>query len=277
MYALYNNTGANSNGFGYAALYNNTGANSNGFGYQALLYNNYSNVVAVGHQSAAYFNPNAATAKTFTEANIDATAHTITITAHGFGTIGTKVNLKFTGTGAPLPTGLANNGIYQFTITDANTLYLVGITATGTTVSGTITKDYDISNAVQIGTNVNATGINEIIIGYGAVSRGANTVTIGGSAIVRTYLAGLNIKAGTATAGTAPLKFTTGTLMTTPEAGAIEFLTDAYYATITTGAARKQLAFTGLAGVKTYYVSDTSGGATTRKLTFTDGILTAEI
>jgi hypothetical protein len=32
-----------------------------------------------------------------------------------------------------------------------------------------------------------------------------------------------------------------------------------------------------LAGVKTYYVSDTSGGATTRKLTFTDGILTAEI
>jgi hypothetical protein len=87
----------------------------------------------------------------------------------------------------------------------------------------------------------------------------------------------LHLKAGTATAGTAPLKLTSGTLMTTPEAGAIEFLTDAYYATITTGAARKQLAFTGLAGVKTYYVSDTSGGATTRKLTFTDGILTAEI
>lgn len=35
-------------------------------------------------------------------------------------------------------------------------------------------------------------------------------------------------------------------------------------------------AVTPLAGVKVYYVSDTSGGAVTRKLTFTDGILTSE-
>ncbi|MCL5098572.1 MAG: hypothetical protein M1608_13795, partial [Candidatus Omnitrophica bacterium] len=53
----------------------------------------------------------------------------------------------------------------------------------------------------------------------------------------------LHLKAGTATASTAPLKFTSGTLLGTPEAGAIEFLTDAYYATITTGAARKTFAF----------------------------------
>lgn len=33
----------------------------------------------------------------------------------------------------------------------------------------------------------------------------------------------------------------------------------------------------GLAGIKEYYVSDTSGWATTRKLTFTDWILTSEI
>lgn len=32
----------------------------------------------------------------------------------------------------------------------------------------------------------------------------------------------------------------------------------------------------GLAGTKIYYVSDTSGGAVTRKLTFTDGVLTSE-
>lgn len=35
-------------------------------------------------------------------------------------------------------------------------------------------------------------------------------------------------------------------------------------------------AITPLAGTKVYYVSDTSGGAVTRKLTFTNGILTAE-
>ena len=49
--------------------------------------------------------------------------------------------------------------------------------------------------------------------------------------------------AGTATAGTSPLKFISGSLLTSAEAGAVEFLTDAYYGTITTGAARKTFAF----------------------------------
>src|SRR3989338_3785934 len=50
----------------------------------------------------------------------------------------------------------------------------------------------------------------------------------------------LHLKAGTTAANTAPLKFTTGTLLTTAEAGAVEFLTDDFYGTITTGAARKK-------------------------------------
>jgi hypothetical protein len=52
----------------------------------------------------------------------------------------------------------------------------------------------------------------------------------------------LHIKAGTAAANTAPLKFTAGALMTTPEVGAIEFLSDKFYGTITTGAARQTFA-----------------------------------
>src|SRR3990167_3148032 len=39
----------------------------------------------------------------------------------------------------------------------------------------------------------------------------------------------VTIKAGTAAAGTAPLKFTSGTLLTAPEAGAIEYLTNRFY------------------------------------------------
>lgn len=113
--------------------------------------------------------------------------------------------------------------------------------------------------------------------------------------------AALHIKAGSAAANTAPIKLTSGAVMTTPQAGAIEFLTDNFFVTITTGAARKALILdngarltsgkypkastngrlidgpTPLAGTKVYYVSDTSGGAVTRKLTFTDGILTAEV
>ena len=53
----------------------------------------------------------------------------------------------------------------------------------------------------------------------------------------------LHLKAGTATANTAPLKFTSGATMSIAEAGSVEFLTDAYYGTITTGAARKTFAF----------------------------------
>ncbi len=62
-------------------------------------------------------------------------------------------------------------------------------------------------------------------------------------AIARTTASAyLHLGAGTATAGTAPLKLTSGTLLTTPEAGAIEFLTDKAYLTITTGTSRKELA-----------------------------------
>jgi len=64
--------------------------------------------------------------------------------------------------------------------------------------------------------------------------------TSGGLGIGIAPTALLHLAAGTATAGTAPLKFTTqANLLTTPEAGAIEFKTDDFFATITTGAARK--------------------------------------
>lgn len=61
----------------------------------------------------------------------------------------------------------------------------------------------------------------------------------------------ITIRAGTATAGTAPLKFTSGTLLSTPEAGAIEFNTDRLYFTQTTNTTRKTIA-----------VYDDSSGAT---------------
>lgn len=61
----------------------------------------------------------------------------------------------------------------------------------------------------------------------------------------------VTIRAGTATAGTAPLKFTSGTLLSTAEAGAVEFNTDSLYFTITTGTVRKKVA-----------IYDDSSGAT---------------
>jgi hypothetical protein len=52
----------------------------------------------------------------------------------------------------------------------------------------------------------------------------------------------ITVRAGTATAGTAPLKFASGTLLTSAEAGAVEFNTDSLYFTITTGTVRKKVA-----------------------------------
>lgn len=52
----------------------------------------------------------------------------------------------------------------------------------------------------------------------------------------------ITVRAGTTSAGTAPLKLTSGPLMTTPEAGAMEFLTDKLYLTQTTSAIRKVIA-----------------------------------
>lgn len=52
----------------------------------------------------------------------------------------------------------------------------------------------------------------------------------------------VTIRPGTAASGTAPLKFTSGTLMTTPEAGAVEFNNNLLYFTITSGTVRKKIA-----------------------------------
>jgi len=51
----------------------------------------------------------------------------------------------------------------------------------------------------------------------------------------------ITVRAGTNAASTAPLKFTSGSLMTAAEAGAVEFLTDKLYYT-TTGPSRKIIA-----------------------------------
>jgi hypothetical protein len=139
---------------------------------------------------------------------------------------------------------------------------------------------------------------NSMALGNGAYTTADNQIVIGNTSITQTLLRGTVLYAGTNTI--APLKFTSGVSLASPVAGAIEFTTDDYFATITTGTARKGFVLddgarltsgkipiastngrlidgqTPLVGTKIYYVSDTNGGATTRKLTFTNGILTSE-
>lgn len=116
---------------------------------------------------------------------------------------------------------------------------------------------------VYVGTNagVTSTGNDNILIGHGALttSTGAsNELNIGvvltganmySSNIGRiginkaAPLAFLHLGASTGQVSTAPLKFTSGTLLTAPEIGAEEFLTDRRYFTKTTGATRETYAW----------------------------------
>lgn len=116
-----------------------------------------------------------------------------------------------------------------------------------TDASGTITNN--LSTGISGGqTVVGGTAGNEnltlsstthaskgkIVLGASVYDETSDQLGIG----VSTPSAGLHLKAGTATAGTAPLKLTSGTLLTTPEAGAIEYDGTGYFFTDAAGVRR---------------------------------------
>jgi hypothetical protein len=125
------------------------------------------------------------------------------------------------------------------------------------------------SNIAILGSNMSN---GELSLRYASNSEGIRINSTGNVGIGTTApTAVLHLKAGTATNSTAPLKFTSGTLNTNPEAGAIEFLTDALYFTTTTGPTRKQFAFTtDLHAAVTLNSSATTGGLglSTQEITF---------
>jgi len=84
-----------------------------------------------------------------------------------------------------------------------------------------------------------------------------------------TPTARLQLPAGTTVANTAPLKLTSGALNTIAEVGAIEFLTDKYYGTITTGAQRVEITLNNIALTSTRVPFVTTNGRLTDISAFT--------
>ena len=122
------------------------------------------------------------------------------------------------------------------------------VTGTGTVAIGTdvirfhangSTATTANSNSVYIGSYINAfnnSDNNTVVIGYGATSLGANTTLIGNNATTRTHFMGnlaignsytptaaLHLPAGGGAAGSAMLKFTSGSDLSVPEAGAVSY------------------------------------------------------
>lgn len=111
------------------------------------------------------------------------------------------------------------------------------VTAIASNTSLTVDTAFTDTAAAAI-TKLPALQINRLSSNaIGLVQNDLGNVGIGVTAVT----AALHLKAGTTAAGTGPIKMTSGSLLTTAEAGVIEFLTDKYYGTITTGAARKEL------------------------------------
>jgi len=163
------NTGVNQTAMGVRAGDHNTGANQTAMGFYAGAFNNWPDTVRVGYQSSVYFPDDAGSLKNITEANITA-ANTITYVAHGFGTPGGKVNVRYLLTGGTPPVGLVHNTIYQFTVTSADVLTLSGIAFPAAAFTGTLNNSTDTSNSIAIGVDANPTKANQAVLGPSTIT-----------------------------------------------------------------------------------------------------------
>lgn len=151
--------------------------------------------------------------------------------------------------------------------------------STATNVSMIDADNDGTNNSINIGFAAGGSNYGATTVNIGGV---ATTTTTGGASafqvkpattIVQTGAFGVGItptalihtKAGTATAGTAPLKFTTGVNLTTPESGAFEWDGARAYITSATGPTRNTIAYltdvTGFANPMTTLGDVIYGGA----------------
>lgn len=164
-----------------------------------------------------------------------------------------------------------------------NNVARVNITATGDvsipgnplTVGGTVNATINLQNtgastrgSLEVNSNNprnnSATGIwNFASSGTNIGSYNATGWFFGGGSAAT---ARVEMLAGTT--AVAPFRFNSGPLLTTPLVGAVEFLTDKFYGTITTGTARKEFALWDVAGTSGRVAFETTNGRLTDHANF---------
>lgn len=164
------------------------------------------------------------------------------------GAISGSSALTFSGTQLIVTPSSNNNNTIRVNATSGNAAVQIG-TYTGFPAYGGLWSGNIVpsgSNYAFLGDGSTETIFNGPTIKF-RIAHGStpNAMSIDASARVgigvNSPTSKLHLPAGSATANTAPLQWTSGTLETVPRAGVMEFLTDKWYATITTGAARKEL------------------------------------
>ena len=221
-YSLYSATGSYNTVVGYfSGFYITSGTGHVLVGTQAgMSLVSGTNNVAIGYQ--AMYNPNGATGGN---------------TAIGYRSLfGVASNAFSNNTAVGYNAGVA--------VTTGGNNVLVGYAAGDNITSG--------ANNLVIGYNIDAqsaTASNQMAIGnalFGTTISGTGTTISPGflGVFVTSPTAKLHLPAGTATANTAPLKFTSGVNLTAAEAGAMEWDGTNLFITQTSGPTRKTIAFT---------------------------------
>jgi len=119
---------------------------------------------------------------------------------------------------------------YRMTTSASSDGLLVLNSATNSTFAGAASLNLINNNSASLGFGTAGTAK--------AIMNSAGLWKFGSTAAPT---ASIDIIAGTTSASSAPIKLTSGSLMTSPEKGAIEYLTDKIYFTIETGTARKEI------------------------------------
>jgi lysophospholipase L1-like esterase len=172
-------------------------------------------------------------------------------------------------------------------ITQVETVFMPGTRATYVRIDGSLPGSGMAGNAIEMAmvsgsgyigardrtanssSNLLLNGLGGSVIIGGLSASGTNSLQVPGTAYFgsaffgasTTPTARVHIAAGTATVSTAPLKFTSGTNLTTPEAGAVEYDGTEFYGTTST--ASRTIFARVLKGSATLDFGSTAAGAVT--------------
>lgn len=242
-YALnVNVTGDNNTAGGYTALSSNTsGSYNTGFGRGSLAFNTTGNRnTGLGFASVL--------TNTTGYNNTGVGDQALTTNSTGINNTAVGASSLINSTTSSQHTAVGYQALYNNTTGTGNTSIGAETLKSNTTGSNNVA-------AGNLAGSTLASGDNNIFIGYNAQpnisTTGSNQLNIGNWIYGDNGNIGINITAptakahlaaGAASAGTAPLKFTSGTNMTTPENGAVEYDGANYFAT--SGGARYTLAKT---------------------------------
>lgn len=212
-----NSSGSNNTAIGYQALLSMLAANNNtAVGTSALQTNTGGANTAIG-SSALISN---------TTGNFNTVSGVAALNYNKTGSSNIAIGYQ-SGYGASNASNISNNVIVGYNaglsvLTGANNNVFIGYAAAANVTTGA--KNIVIGHNIDApsATTSNQLNIGNIIFGTGVSGTGT---TIAGSIGIgeNNPTAILHLKAGTVTASTAPLKFTSGTNLTTAEAGAFEF------------------------------------------------------